>query len=64
MKPKRRKLLLYGVFGGLTLAGCGILAWWVLTRNVRRVTAVEGVASPGADEYGPPEPDAVALGDR
>ncbi|MEX1007371.1 MAG: MFS transporter [Acidimicrobiia bacterium] len=50
------------VVGGFAVAWA--VAWWVLTRNVRRVTAAEGVASPGADEYGPPEPEAVALGDR
>lgn len=52
------------VLGGFAVAWAG--AWWIFTRNVRRATLREGVDSPGspADEFGPPEPEAVALGDR
>jgi MFS family permease len=52
------------VLGGFAVGWAG--AWWIFTRNVRRDTLRQGVESAGspADEFGPPEPEAVALGDR
>jgi MFS family permease len=54
------------VLGGFAVAWAG--AWWMFTRVVRRDTLRTGVDPVGsastADEFGPPEPDPVALGDR
>ena len=54
------------VLGGFPVAWAG--AWWTFTRAVRRDTLRTGVDPVGsastADEFGPPEPDPVALGDR
>ena len=52
------------VLGGFAVAWAG--AWWMFTGAVRRETLRTGVETAGAstDEFGPPEPDPVALGDR
>ncbi len=52
------------VLGGFAVAWAG--TWWIFTRNVRRATLRGGIdtASSPTDEFGPPEPEAVALGDR
>jgi MFS family permease len=47
--------------GGVAVLWAGV--WWILTRKVRNGPALEG-AEPDEDAYEPPEPDAVALGDR
>ena len=47
--------------GGVAVLWAGV--WWILTRKVRKGPALEGTG-PDEDAYEPPEPDAVALGDR
>ena len=47
--------------GGVAVLWAGV--WWILTRKVRKGPALEG-AEPDEDAYEPPEPEAVALGDR
>ena len=52
------------VLGGFAVAWA--VTWWMFTGSVRRDTLRTGVETAGAssDEFGPPEPDPVALGDR
>ena len=52
------------VLGGFAVAWAG--TWWMFTGTVRRDTLRTGVETAGSssDEFGPPEPDPVALGDR